>query len=343
MQLFTHLTVILLIFVLPELLFRASRPHGRSSGMWTFFLYLKTALFIGVFYLNYFILTERYLMGGKRSVWKYIGINLLIALGLTALVYVLQYWLLWDHPHKKMNGTAEMLRTSSFFIRDLGMMLLTIGLSAALKFGERWTSIEERHERLMAIQRAEELKSLKSQLNPHFLFNTLNTIYALIAVSPDTAQKAVHQLSTLLRHVLYENPATVRLSREADFVRSYISLMEMRLGPGAVSADFALASDPEVAPLLFITLIENAFKHGNTGCKNHKIEISITSDADGMVECRTVNHFLPKDGEHGGIGIVNLRRRLQLLYPGNAELTTSASGDIYTATLRINTSQSERI
>ena len=339
-RVFTHLTVILLIFVLPELLFRASRSHGHGGGdgMWTFFNYLKTAIFIGIFYLNYFVLIDRYLTGPKRSVWKYIGVNLLIAIALTAAVYGLQHWLLWDHGPRKGDGMERLLRTSSFFIRDLGMMLLTIGLSAALRFGEQWVSLEERHDKMLASQRVEELNSLKSQLNPHFLFNTLNTIYALIEISPQGAQEAVHQLSTLLRHVLYENPAKVSLHSEVDFVRSYISLMEMRLGEGAVEAKFDTASDPDIAPLLFITLIENAFKHGNTGRKDHKIRISIDSDSKGTVRCRTENHFSAPAAGKGGIGISNLRRRLQLLYSGAASLETRAEGDIFTATLTIHTS-----
>ncbi len=111
-----------------------------------------------------------------------------------------------------------------------------------------------------------ELKNLRNQLNPHFLLNTLNNIYALIAFDTDKAQQAVQELSKLLRYVLYDNQQTyVPLGKETDFIRNYIELMRIRLSSNVqmtTQIDILPDSQTLIAPLIFISLIENAFKHG---------------------------------------------------------------------------------
>ena len=109
-------------------------------------------------------------------------------------------------------------------------------------------------------------KNLRNQLNPHFLLNTLNNIYALIAFDSDKAQQAVQELSKLLRYVLYDNQQTyVPLCKEVDFIRNYIELMRIRLSANVqMITKFDIQPDSQtlIAPLIFISLIENAFKHG---------------------------------------------------------------------------------
>ena len=128
-------------------------------------------------------------------------------------------------------------------------------------------------------KRAEaELQNLKSQLNPHFLFNTLNNIYSLIAFSPERAQEAVHDLSRLLRYVLYDSSQPmVPLEKELDFIRNYVELMRIRLPEHVKLTTDISAATPEtlVAPLLFISLIENAFKHGVSHNKPSFIDLKI--------------------------------------------------------------------
>ena len=109
------------------------------------------------------------------------------------------------------------------------MLTLTLALAVALRLSVKWKDLQQQRRELISNQRAVELDNLKSQLNPHFLFNTLNTIYVLIAVAPDKAQGAVHRLSGLLRYMLYEDTANVMLSQEADFIENYVSLMRLRL------------------------------------------------------------------------------------------------------------------
>lgn len=332
-----HLIVISMLFIIPEIISEYSHPNWKRPPEFRFAVYFKSAIYIAIFYLNYFIIIPKTLLGnGRGRVWAYIGWNLLALIVMLAAAWAVQHY---AFPPKPRWGSyrPNVWREVSFLLRDGGMIVLTIALSTAMRYGENWAAIEKRHEQLVASQKADELANLKSQLNPHFLFNTLNTIYALIEVSPAQAQEAVHELSALLRYVLYESPATVKLSQEIAFAKNYISLMQMRLPQGAIEASFDAKSNPEVAPLLFVTLIENAFKHGNTGVSGHKIEISISSTDDGEINCRTRNHFNPKaNGDGGGIGLSNLRRRLQLIYGSDARLSTKIEGDVFEASLTIH-------
>ena len=117
-----------------------------------------------------------------------------------------------------------------FFVRDMLSLVFTIGLSAAIRMSARWTQAEAARKEAERNRSEAELKNLRNQLNPHFLLNTLNNIYALIAFDTDKAQQAVQELSKLLRYVLYDNQQTyVPLGKETDFIRNYIELMRIRL------------------------------------------------------------------------------------------------------------------
>lgn len=214
-----HLIVISMLFIIPEIASEYSRPNWQRPPELRFAVYFKSALFIVIFYLNYFLIIPKTLLGrAKPRVWAYIGWNVLLLTAAIAISWTVQHYAFppmrpprWQH---EVTASERAWRLVSFFLRDGGMIVLTIALSTAMRYGENWASIEKRHEQLVASQKADELANLKSQLNPHFLFNTLNTIYALIEVSPPQAQEAVHELSALLRYVLYENPTSVRLSQE---------------------------------------------------------------------------------------------------------------------------------
>ena len=129
---------------------------------------------------------------------------------------------------------------------------------------ERWYRDERKRQEIEKANAEAELSALKSQVNPHFLFNTLNNIYSLIQIDQDKAQEAVHDLSGLMRHVLYESDRPmVSLKSEVGFIKDYVKLMSMRC-PSDVKLDVSLPEDGselEIAPMLFLPLVENAFKH----------------------------------------------------------------------------------
>ena len=209
-----------------------------------------------------------------------------------------------------------------FIARDMMLMALTVALSVAIKMTGGWYETENEKQELKKAQAEAELQNLKSQLNPHFLFNTLNNIYSLIAINQDKAQYAVHDLSKMLRHVLYENNQHfVPINKEFEFMKSYIELMSLRL-PKNTRLEISIpeqANNSMIAPLLFIPLLENAFKHGVSSTQESFINIKFDLQNGNRIDCRVENSNYPKkdnDRSGSGIGLINLQRRLELLYSG---------------------------
>ena len=187
---------------------------------------------------------------------------------------------------------------------------------------------EEQHKRTEA-----ELEWLKNQLNPHFLFNTLNNISCLIQIDADKAQDSIAQLSDLLRYAMYETRReTVPLQGEVEFMRNYVELMKLRCNDKTeVTTTFDVQQNIEIAPLLFISLIENAFKHGMSSSRPSKIDIRLLQNEDKLVfNCDNTNY--PKDDADrsgSGIGLENTRRRLDLMYAGRYTWEQKLEDNIY--------------
>ena len=205
----------------------------------------------------------------------------------------------------------------------------------------RWTQAEAARKEAERNRSEAELKNLRNQLNPHFLLNTLNNIYALIAFDTDKAQQAVQELSKLLRYVLYDNQQTyVPLGKETDFIRNYIELMRIRLSSNVqmtTQIDILPDSRTLIAPLIFISLIENAFKHGTSNDRPSFIRIDI-HERGGELVCRIRNSCFPKtasDRSGSGIGLKNLSKRLEMIYPQRHTFEYGERGGTYTALLRI--------
>ena len=340
----SHLIFLLILFVLPEVMMAIAMPHHRWYLMYPGF-YIKTLVYISVFYLNYLLVIDRTLVpsGGRRRIGWFIAINLvLIVLGVLLCDLVTR--LTFNNPRPSRYPEPDkwhaILRTTSFYLRDVVMLVLTISLAMALRLSLKWKEIQHQRQELILSQRATELDNLKSQLNPHFLFNTLNTIYALISVAPDKAQGAVHRLSALLRYMLYEDEPRVPLGREVEFIEDYVTLMRLRLSGRQADLNINIEGHEGecVPPLLFIPLVENAFKYGVDAPDDTPISLDIHYE-DKSIVCSTSNAYSPARPESkrrsSGIGLANLRRRLALIYSGRASLTTTSDGHIYRTVLRI--------
>ena len=217
---------------------------------------------------------------------------------------------------KNISSLPDIYRAgySSFLIFALLVNLMAIGIAMSIRYVMRQS--EKKQKEVEA-----ELAWLKNQINPHFLFNTLNNISSLTQIDADKAQDTIMQLSDLLRYAMYEtNKPKVPLEGEVEFMRNYIELMKLRCNEmTSVNAEFTIHnSQLEVAPLLFISLIENAFKHGADSNAPATINIILTQQ-DGTLafNCENTNNPKPtKDRSGSGIGLENTRRRLNLLYPG---------------------------
>ncbi|MGN0230572.1 MAG: sensor histidine kinase, partial [Muribaculaceae bacterium] len=302
-------------------------------------------LSIVIFYVNYFVLIDKFFFNRKK-LWIFILLNLLFIV----IAVLFRSWidtLLPPRPeffdvNVHLRGTDSVkFNFEPHLTRDLIMLLLTISLAVAVRLLSKFNKLNNAQLELVAKQRESELKNLKSQLNPHFLFNTLNNIYALIAVSPAKAQLAVHELGNLLRYVLYENKEQeVELSKEIGFIENYISLMKLRLSPDVVlnvNIERTETENIKIAPLMFVSLVENAFKHGISNSKPSYISISLLSDNQ-KVMCTIENSNFPKpksDKSGSGIGLKNLQKQLSILYPDCSDLSIQSDDDKFRSVLTI--------
>ena len=273
-----------------------------------------------VFYINYLWLVPRLLL--KKSDWKlFLLANLLVIAGGLLLMDVWHWLVVQFLPEVNVNGPKRPFVRFPRYFWAVVTLILIIALAMAVRIVQRWQHIEEARKEAEAARAEAELSNLRNQLNPHFLLNTLNNIYALIAFDQEKAQTAVGELSKLLRHVLYENQQDfVPLCKEADFMRNYIELMKIRVTDN-VKINTNINVQPNdstpVAPLIFISLIENAFKHGISPQGKGEISIDL-NQTDGDITCEIHNTGYPKrenDKSGSGIGLDQVSRRLELMYP----------------------------
>lgn len=301
------------------------------------------ASFLVVYYVNFFLLIDKLLF--LQKIWKYIFINVLL---LVVVCSLLQY------AHDVFRPVVELTsdtkggfhppRTGKI-LNDLLCMIAFIGLSVMAKMVTRWRDFEKLNSEIEKKQAEAELKNLKQQLSPHFVFNTLNNIYALIAHDANKAQQAVLELSGLLRHMLYENKGRfVLVEQEMAFIQDYIGLMRLRqtsLARIDVQLSTEICNNCYIAPLLFIPIIENAFKHGIDSMRNSYVDISIVAVNSHTISCCVINSCHKKvtvdnSGLAAGIGLENLRRQLQLLYPDKHSLKFEVDDERYMVELIIN-------
>lgn len=219
-----------------------------------------------------------------------------------------------------------------------GLLLMGMNLGVKLYFRsqeatEALTQIEKH-----ALER--QLQYLKYQVNPHFFMNTLNNIHALVDIDPERAKASIVELSKLMRYVLYEgNNKLTSLSREVQFLRNYVQLMSMRYtGNVSICLDVPeVLPDSMLPPLLLVIFVENAFKHGISYRTKSFVEISLQPHGDRLLfSCRNSRPEIKHDENmKGGVGLSNVRRRLDLLFPGNYTLDIKEQEDTYTVHLDI--------
>ena len=201
----------------------------------------------------------------------------------------------------------------------------------------------EEHDRMLELEKQKlntELKYLKAQLNPHFLFNTLNNLYSQVLLNSSKAPDMILQLSGILDYVLYRSQEErVHLYEEVEIIKHFLSLEEIRYGERLVVGFNTSGSlDIEIAPLLFLSLVENAFKHGvRMDSKKSSVEIAI-SRSERLVSCSVVNSkgtaYAKQDNENNkGIGLNNIKRQLKLIYPDSHKIEIEDVDDFYRVTV----------
>ena len=225
---------------------------------------------------------------------------------------------------------------------NTGVSILMLGFSLSLVMMFRNYQAKVRLKELEHARVQDELKYLRAQVNPHFFMNMLNNVHALVEIDPKKAQKVIIGLSKLMRHSLYEaDKQSVALSDEIKFMLNYINLMKVRFPEDIVDINLDIPSEPsmktKVPPLLFMPLIENAFKHGVSYVTRTVIDLSIRDGKDFVIfECtNTLPASAAMKTREGGIGLDNVRRRLDILYGDDKLLVTSQKDNIYKVRLTI--------
>ena len=292
-----------LIMLSPALISYISSGDSRLvvESMWIAFYWLAPTM--GVYLVNFYLFVP--LLWVRHRFWLF-GVANVLLLIISNLHLI----------NNDINTLPDYFRAgySLFLIISLLLSVMAIGVALSIRYMMRRS--ERRQKEVEA-----ELAWLKNQINPHFLFNTLNNISSLAQIDADETQEAIMQLSDLLRYAMYEtNKPKVRLDGEVEFMRNYIELMKLRCNEMTkVDAQFTIHNaQSEIAPLLFISLVENAFKHGMNSNEPASINIRLEQQDDTLVfVCDNTNNPKPtKDRSGSGIGLENTRRRLDLLYPG---------------------------
>lgn len=342
------------LFILGFPLLTMTRGSSSNMGL-NYIRHLMPPLIYGiVFYVNYGRLVPRFLFAQKK--WKFFLCNVCLVIVMSSLLHFVFEWLdtfrqMPFHSHRSSfpppPGRMPMPPRWGIILRDALTMCFPIALAASIWMSKKWTSAESARKDAEKARIDAELKTLRNQLHPHFLLNSLNNIYALVDIDKERAQLAIQELGKLLRYILYEtNQRYIPLENETEIIENYVSLMRLRQPKGVrVDLDINILSDQHsrVAPLIFISLIENAFKHGINSMGQGFVTISLEKTEDGWVKCRTTNSYYPKnksDKSGSGIGLDQLKNRLELLYPENYKWTHGVTdgGREYISELIINPS-----
>lgn len=297
--------------------------------------FIFTCLLLVFFYLNYYVFIPKLYITKKYILFSVsIIISFLVILYLPNLFHAVRRHndiMPEGNPHHFPPPKHPFgLIINHAFFQFIGVLALSI----LLRLREQLKRIEK--EKTNA-----ELFYLKAQINPHFLFNTLNSIYSLAIQKNEQTANSIVKLSEMMRYVLSDSDTHfVSLEKELNYISNYIELQRMRLTSN-VELHFDLKGDfnnKKIAPLIIIPFIENAFKHGVNSEENSKIEISIIT-MDTTVKLVVKNNCVTTNNNtlnKSGLGIENTKKRLALLYPESHTLAIEKSNNIFSVTLVLN-------
>ncbi|MEY3422171.1 MAG: hypothetical protein RIR48_2474 [Bacteroidota bacterium] len=289
---------------------------------------VNVSFFAVIVYFNLFYLFPLYLK--RKVLWHHFLSLALVSLILTPIKTVLFFWATTGYPVAQYSYYSNQffIFISTFFA----------GASATIyQITNEWL-VQQRDKKDLESQNLQsELKFLKSQINPHFLFNTLNSLYALTLKKSDLAPEIVLKLSEMMRYMLYEcNEKEVPLSKEINYMQNYLELEKLRHG-NKMLIDLRIKGDVDgqkIAPLMLIPFIENSFKHGVSNQVSQgfvNLELIVQHNDLHMELENSKAPSMPKiNGKRsGGIGLANVKRRMMILYPEKHSLTISESPNTY--------------
>jgi sensor histidine kinase YesM len=308
----------------PLLLFPTIQPFTVNGSLNSALkgILIAHSLLIAFYFFNSYYLIPKFFFTGKRNIYGLISLSFFTLLVLI-MVTDPNYNPLPSPPFKYSTFTFIF----SLVLRFMVVMLFSLGITNMARL-----------QRIEKEQVQTELAYLKAQINPHFLFNTLNSIYALTVKKSDQAPEAITRLSAIMRYVFAETVHDhVPLEKEINYVSSYIELERLRL-TDKVKLSYVVDGNPagkKIAPMILIPLIENAFKHGISTREECSIGIAINIEPKKLVLSVINSKHRSDDKNSTGLGLSNVRRRLNLLYPGKHVLRTSETIENFSAKLEL--------
>ena len=306
-------------------------PYSFKSNL------IEFSLHIPLVYFNLFVLIPKYLLNSKYI--KYI-LSLILSI---SVVYVLKTGLtyyvisenIWPEANREYHP-FEINHIMAVFIGELYVLAMASSVYLTLT----WLRERDRNKSLIESQYKIKLKYLKNQIQPHFFFNTLNNLYALSLESSEKVPDVILKLSNLMEYVLYdiEGGKSVPLLKEIDYIQNYVEIEKLRFQNVEVAVNLeANVDDIKIPPLLFITLVENAFKHG--GLNNGMLKIKMNFDIiDGkFLSFEIINNFVISQHSNpkSGIGLKNIKKRLKLIYKNDYALSKDIKFNYYIVRLQI--------
>jgi hypothetical protein len=293
------------------------------------------AMIIG--YLNYFFFLPRFLAEKK-------GLRYLLEFALTFAILItlrlhIERFLIDGYMHQEQNSYLYNPRFITHVVVSNFFIVVFLGM---IRFAVEWFEFEAHKKNVENERLVAELNFLKAQINPHFLFNTLNNLYYLAYTQSQNTTEVIAKLSQMMRYMIYDsNYPKVPLSKEIEYMQNYISLERLRLN-NQIPIDFKIEGTVDnilITPLIFITFLENAFKHGvSNNYSGAWVNIAIRLNGKEciyQVENSKLPSAKPEAEEKSGIGLQNVRRRLELSYPEKYSLHVEDRSDRYVVQLKI--------
>ena len=298
---------------------------------------ITAILTILLFILNDYILMPRYFF--LKSRFKFLILNILLLIALSMIHYTLDEWLIQPNKIYEEHDTPPAI---FLIIRSLFLFLMANFISITLYLSNTVRKQTIRKKNLKEEKLGTELKLLKAQINPHFIFNALNNIYALTYTRSEKASKSVLKLSEMLRYVFYDcSKDMVKLKDELEYIENFISFQQMKSESEQNITLDCNKTNPEmvIAPMLFIPFIENAFKFSKIE-EDPGAYVNIVFISDNGVLKFSIENSLPQSGKlkpGQGLGISNVKQRLKVLYPKRHELNIEEKKQKFAVKLKIHT------
>ncbi len=326
-----HVLAWLLIFSLPIIFSFEAIEEESMSEQAIQFLLLNTFMnifWVLLFYLNSIVLIPKYLY--KRKIWLFIGIEILLF-----AIFLLLNRLIYD----RIISTIPYFFYKALIFNGIPFVFI-VNASIASKAASDQIKMDQLTREKESENLKTELSFLRSQISPHFLFNVLNNLVAMVRLKSDELEPTIIKLSSLMQYMLYEtDDEKVLLKSELDYLKSYIDLQQLRFGDRLkLNLDFDIEEDwHTIEPMLLIPFVENAFKHGTGMVENPTITISL-KEKNNELFFSVKNKYLDEDkvkDKVSGIGLTNVKRRLDLLYSKDHNLSIDQTDGWFSVALKL--------